>query len=654
MVFSTSDFKARFFADNVARAQLTDATRALVSASTGSGRVLALADGTPALALRDRVLGADLAPESVFEVTKRAGSRATFVVFGLGMGHTVRALRAFSSAHTLVFEPDPGVVRSFFESGPSDLGEVPIVCTTHELSQLWPRFSHGKTVTVINTPGYVELFPEQAHTLRETVALLLQRSGINDATHNLRSRVWVRDVLDNLELLREHPSFLALTGKYRGVPAFIVGAGPSLGKNGHLVAEATKKGIVFAVNSSARALERHGAEPQVLACMESLDVSNILSQVSYIDRVARAFSLTAHPSALRTGKGPLLHVFEGIVQLNAPLKELTGHNGLSVSGSVTTLVFSLAERLGCSPIVFVGQDLAYTDGKAYAQGTPYEASRVRVGADGHSLEHDWCDTLKKTHNQDGAKMHEREPLCEATAWGGHGSVLSTLGFGAVRAWLEAASIVLQRERPEVRLVNATEGGARIAGFEETTLAELLREMPERNITAQDLASEARAAQAPLDDARLGAWALRQAELAAEVRRAARRIRKLSEASRSAVERGHAAVVNRSFKKLELAERALRDAVQRMPFVDAWAHAEIGNLDKGTFHQAARDDHDSAVRSLAHEHAVAEVIEHAASEVERELRKVKLRFHAETSPFAPMVKDTNDSCSSKLRETEEGT
>jgi len=643
MSLSTSDFKARFFADNVARAQLTDATRALVSDATTSGKVLALDDGTPALSIGGRVLGSDLAPESVFDVAKRAGNRATFVVFGLGMGHTVRTLRAFTGAHTLVFEPDPGIVRSFFESGPSDLGEVPIVCTTHELSQLWPRFSHGKTVTVVNTPGYVELFPEQARSLREAVALLLQRSGINDATHNLRSRVWVRDILDNLELLREHPSFLALTGKYRGVPAFIVGAGPSLGKNGQLVAEAAKKGIVFAVNSSARALERYGAEPQVLACMESLDVSNILSQVSYVDRVARAFSLTAHPNALRTGKGPLLHVFEGIMQLNAPLHELTGHNGLSVSGSVTTMVFSLAERLGCSPIVFVGQDLAYTEGRAYAEGTPYEASRVRVGADGHSLEHDWCDTLKKTHNQDGAKMHEREPLCEAVAWGGQGTVLSTLGFGAVRAWLEAASIVLRRERPEVRLVNATEGGARIEGFEETPLAELLAAMPERNITAADLERAAREAQTPLDDLRLAAWVTRQAELAREVGRAARRIRRLSEASRTALMRNDASAISRGFKKLELAERALRDSVQRMPFVDAWAHAEVGKLDQGSASETARDDYDSATLAIEHEHAVAKVIEAAAAEVERELRKLGPRFRAGASDeAAPRIKDTNES------------
>ena len=68
----------------------------------------------------------------------------TFVVFGLGMGHTVRGFRAHGSAKIVVFEPDPGIVRSYFESGPSDLAEVPIVCTVHELTQIWPKVSNGK------------------------------------------------------------------------------------------------------------------------------------------------------------------------------------------------------------------------------------------------------------------------------------------------------------------------------------------------------------------------------------------------------------------------------------------------------------------------------------------------------------------------------
>ena len=620
MSFDSALLKESFFGDNLARARLSADDRELVEKSTTVARVVDCEDGTPVLLHGSHALGADFDPESLLDVTQRAGSPVTFVVFGIGMGHTVRGLRAFSAAPLVVFEPDPGLLRCYFEHGPSDLSDVPIVCSLYELTQIWPRLSNGKqSVTVVNTPGYSELFPEQAQSVRATVGELVQRSGVNDATHRLRARIWIQDVFENLELLRDHPTFLALAGQYQGVPAFIVGAGPSLGKNGHLLADAAKKGIVFALNSSARALDSYGVEPQVLACMESIDVSHLFEGVSYIDRVARAISLTAHPQNLRKGSGPLLPVFEGIQQQDLPLTTLLGHPGLSVSGSVSTVAFSLALRLGCSPIVFVGQDLAYTDGKAYAAGSAYEQSRVRLGADGQSLEHDWCDTLKATHNQGENKMTDREPLLEVTAWGGEGKATSTIGFSAVRAWLESASITLAKLRPELRLVNATEGGARIAGFEECRLSDLLDTLPPREISGESLLRHAEQVQAPLGADRLASWCAEQAGLARSVRHAARRLRRLGETNLAALDKNQPGKIAKGFQKLEVAELALKQAVRRMPFIDAWTHAEIDRVVEahGSV-EDVKDDHDSARRAVSLELSLGAVIEQGAGELERKL------------------------------------
>lgn len=623
MSFDSAQLRASFFDDNLARARLSADDRDLVAASASVARVVELDDGTPVLLHGSQVLGADFDPESLLDVTQRAGSPVTFVVFGIGMGHTVRGLRAFSSAPLVVFEPDPGLLRCFFENGPSDLSDVPIVCSLHELTQIWPRLSNGKqSVTVVNTPGYSELFPEQAQSVRTAVGELVQRSGVNNATHRLRARVWIQDVFANLELLRDNPTFLALAGQYQGVPAFIVGAGPSLGKNGHLLADAAKKGIVFALNSSARALDSYGVEPQVLACMESIDVSHLFEGVSYIDRVARAISLTAHPQNLRKGRGPLLPMFEGIPQQDLPLSTLLGFPGLSVSGSVSTLAFSLAQRLGCSPIVFVGQDLAYTGGRAYAPGSAYEESRVRLAADGQSFEHDWCETLKTTHNQGETKMIDREPLLEVTAWGGVEKAMSTIGFSAVRAWLESASITLARARPDTRLINATEGGARIAGFEECRLSDLLATLPERHISAATLRQDAERVQTPLDDARLAGWCDEQAGLAGAVRHAARRLRRLGETTLAALDQNQPSKISNGFRKLEVAELALKQAVRRMPFVDAWTHAEIDRVvDAHGALENPKDDQGSARRAVSLELSLGAVIEQGAMELQQRLQKL---------------------------------
>ena len=40
--------------------------------------------------------------------------------------------------------------------------------------------------------------------------------------------------------------------------------------------------------------------------------------------------------------------------------------------TVAHLAYYLAEHLGCDPIIFVGQDLGFTDGLYYLPGTSYE------------------------------------------------------------------------------------------------------------------------------------------------------------------------------------------------------------------------------------------------------------------------------------------
>jgi hypothetical protein len=452
------DLSQAFLQSNLQRLWLGDRTRERIEAAEPMGEVLHQVDGTPVLHHRGTLLGAPSDELRLNRTIRESPRDSAYVVFGLGLGHTARALRAMTPAPILIYEPEPGLARRALSVGPSDLGGFPIVCTSHDMTQLWPSFGGNRdNVTLISTPGYGSLYDREDRDLREAVTQLVQRRNVNEATHRIRAREWISDVLENVELLERSSCFLGLAEKYQNVPAFIVGAGPSLGKNAELLADAAKKGLVIAVNSSALALARRGITPQVVACMESIDLSQLLAQIPYLDDVVRAFSMTAHPKTLRTGKGPLLAVYEGLPQFT-PLIGLGRAEGLAVCGSVSTLAFSLAQRLGCSPIVLVGQDLAYTDGQAYATGTPYEGSRVNLSADGQSLEHQRSTTLTAANG----KLAETEPLMRVNAWGGESTVASTIGFSAVRNWLELAAEVLAQDRPEQRVINATEGGARVA------------------------------------------------------------------------------------------------------------------------------------------------------------------------------------------------
>jgi hypothetical protein len=48
------------------------------------------------------------------------------------------------------------------------------------------------------------------------------------------------------------------------------------------------------------------------------------------------------------------------------------HARLTSGATVAHLAFYLAEHMGCDPIIFIGQDLGFSDGLCYAPGTSYE------------------------------------------------------------------------------------------------------------------------------------------------------------------------------------------------------------------------------------------------------------------------------------------
>jgi len=617
------DMSQAFLQANLQQLWLGERTKSCLQTAAPQGDVLHQPDGTAVLRHRGAVLGTPTDDLWLDRTVRESPHDTAYVVFGLGLGHTARALRALTDAPIMIYEPDPGLARHALSLGPSDLGAFPIVCTSQDLTQLWPSFSGNRDhVTLISTPGYVPLYDREDQKLRETVTQLVQRRNVNDATHRVRSREWISDVLENLELLCDSPFFLGLAEKYKNVPAFIVGAGPSLGKNGELLADAAKKGIVFAVNSSALALARRGVTPQVVACMESIDVSHLLGQVPFLDDVVRAFSLTGHPKTLRTGRGPLLPVFEGLPQFT-PLVGLSKQTGLSVCGSVSTLAFSLAQRLGCSPIVLVGQDLAYTDGQTYASGTPYEGSRVKLSADGTELEHERSATLKATNG----KLIQKEALVAVRAWGGRGTVHSTFGFSAIQSWLALASDVLGYDRPDQRLINATEGGASIPGFEELPLREVLAPLPVLDITPASIAHAARAAQPALTRAELSRWLENQLQGARAARHAARRVRRLCGVVERAVRSDDPRRITRSYAKLEAAELTLRAAVSRSPFVDGYCWTEVDDAMRAS-RNGGDDARQSAERATAAETRVATAIETCTRQLEDKIDRLIRSFGAD--------------------------
>jgi hypothetical protein len=193
--------------------------------------------------------------------------------------------------------------------------------------------------------------------VRDAIQDLLALAG--NAPHD--SFIGVRHMLLNLETIAREPGVKDLFGRFAGRPAVIVATGPSLDRNYHLLAEIQNRAVILSVDASFQFLLRNGIRPHLVACLE-----RVPQTVPFFDGLDREACKECVQVAVPVVVPDVYSVYRGPKALAyrrfAHFEWLENDKGtLSTGQSSANMAFKLAEALGCSSIILVGQDLAYAD-----------------------------------------------------------------------------------------------------------------------------------------------------------------------------------------------------------------------------------------------------------------------------------------------------
>lgn len=217
--------------------------------------------------------------------------------------------------------------------------------------QIHPQF-HEQLST------WIDEFKAYAHTSVTTLVINGKRTAEN--------------VASNLPWYVATPSLSRLQQRYKGKPAIIVSAGPSLRKNKHLLKDAAGKAVIIAVQTTLQPLLEMGIEPNFVTSLDYHDIST-----RFWEKLPKHLNteLIAEPKASSAifdlNPGPLSLLGNDFAE--SLLSELKLNRPKLPSGAtVAHLAYYVAEHLGCDPIIFVGQDLGFSDGLCYTPGTSYE------------------------------------------------------------------------------------------------------------------------------------------------------------------------------------------------------------------------------------------------------------------------------------------
>lgn len=392
---------------------------------------------------------------------------ARVFLFGLGMGHCIRALfESRPEAEITVHEPDKEIINAFIRRKKELQIPDGFLCIMDE----WDAFTYeviqeilyGKSSKppILVAPGYTALYPADVDTLKFAVEGALLRRTTNDKTIAEKGDLFLRHLTCNIPELLKHPLVTGLENCLTGVPGFIVGSGPSLDINEKLLRTLQNKGIVIAAASAVKPLMRMGISPDIVVVIEAEDTSDYLAEN---DEALHAFGSTSHPSHFKV-KNKILTPFH----MTAGTAFLFGEDKfIPQGGTAGSAAFTVGLALGLNPLILLGQDMAFKRNGIHAKYTPGDTPVADE------------NVLFRIHGFD------------------QQSVLTHSAFFSSLHWFAEAIRHVKATRPGIKVFNCSEGGAYIPGVPNTPLSSLFDAFINLEDVSIDLSRIA--AEAPLPD-----------------------------------------------------------------------------------------------------------------------------------------------------------
>ncbi len=403
----------------------------------------------------------DLYARHLAEEVEDKGYGAVVFVLGLSDGRFLKEFMAQKSGDVLVLVYEPcleiflHVLREYDISELFEDRMIGIIVDGINESEF--EGTIRKTIFIENIAklrimlmgNYEKMFPEQiGHTLdymrKFTSQLTMQWNTMVNFTGKS-----IYNLVKNLRILYDHYNFNSLHGMLpKNVPAVIVGAGPSLDKNIDELKQAKGKACIIACDTALKPLVDHGIIPDLFVVVDPKKPMELFDRPE-IRNIPVIIGLNVPHELMEYHQGVKILYFDTAViakilqqafgtQWNTPQYYM---GGIPTGGNVASTAFSAARLMGARTIILTGQDMALTGEKEHAQGT-FQSDRI------FNL------------------SNKNLPLVE----GIDGEMIPTLYvLKNYLIWFED-QIQLYKD---IKIINATEGGAKVHGSRQMTLREAI-------------------------------------------------------------------------------------------------------------------------------------------------------------------------------------
>lgn len=363
------------------------------------------------------------------------GQHYDYIVYGLGLGYHIQALLDMDEAvRVTVLEADSHILELAETYGlagewqDSDRVRIIIDEDFTRLVRLSEAMT-GEEVFVVHYPSLLQI--KNAHYRAQLEEYFISYSSMQTQMYRLTGN-FVR----NRRYFNQEVSSLA--ERFRGKNVYIIAAGPSLDRNMMELKRVQGHGIILATGTVLKKMLAAGIRPDYVIITDG--GSFTYSQTSGIEErgVPLLYLPTVYYKIVAEYPGERYLICQKDFDKSEEYAREHGYPLFETGGSVTTTALDVSIRLGCSTVVFVGLDLAYTGQRDHASGTAFAKE-----AKGNLLVEDiFGNKVQTAKNLD-----------------------------IYRRWIEKR--IVQEDASGIDFIDATEGGARIQGTRMKRLRDII-------------------------------------------------------------------------------------------------------------------------------------------------------------------------------------
>lgn len=301
-----------------------------------------------------------------------------FVVYGIGMGYHIKELikRSSSKSKIFVIEPSLEILNTYLRNeNLLDIAKSKVSLFYGDdqniIAKMNPDiFSFSILPLSINyipviMLSYQAIYGEWIEKINKRIIDLFKHAMFNVGNDVEDTIIGLQNNFNNIKELIQSPSIEILKDKYTDMPAIIVSAGPSLDKNIEELKNVKGKALILAVDAVISTLTKHDIIPDAIF---SIERGIKTYEAFYKNNVVDDDIVFIGPPVVtkeildKLEQNKKLLCLKQDEKINEWINDdiLCENRLLKMGTSCAHIALAYAKYVNANPIVFIGQDLAFT------------------------------------------------------------------------------------------------------------------------------------------------------------------------------------------------------------------------------------------------------------------------------------------------------